>query len=245
MSLFKGNRDKVCWDDMVLTDQYQLYVVDIDRSESNKFGVARSVNMINNNFAFVTDEIFSIDITFIKADYNIEPTELEDEYLEIIARILFKHKEPKVLVVGSKIYYGIFIDGSIKKINKRGYFTVTFQSVKPTAFGAIENFEYYIDEDEKIYIGNEGLYDTYADIIIECIRSGRISLINNEHKLEANMNADETIKIYGDSREVFYEGDIDYDIDALKLITDINEFNVAATGKFKVIFEYQPELPLV
>lgn len=245
MSLFKGNRDKVCWDDMVLTDQYQLYVVDIDRSESNKFGVARSVNMINNNFAFVTDEIFSIDITFIKADYNIEPTELEDEYLEIIARILFKHKEPKVLVVGSKIYYGIFIDGSIKKINKRGYFTVTFQSVKPTAFGVIESFEYYIDENEKIYIGNEGLYDTYADITIECIRSGRISLINNEHKLEANMNADETIKIYGDSREVFYEGDIDYDIDALKLITDINEFNVAATGKFKVIFEYQPELPLV
>ena len=245
MSLFQGNRDKVCWDDIVLTDEYQLYVVDVDRSESNKFGVARSVNMINNNFAFVTDEVFSIDITFIKADYNIEPTEWNDGYLEIMARILFKYKEPKVLVVGSKIYYGIFIDGSIKKINNRGYFTVTFQSVKPTAFGATEKLEYYIDEYENIYIGNGGLYDTYADITIECIRSGRISLINNEHKLEADMNANETIKIYGDSREVFYDGDIYYDIDILKLVTDINKFNATSTGKFKVIFEYQPELPLV
>ena len=59
------------------------------------------------------------------------------------------------------------------------------------------------------------------------------------------MNIDETLKIYGDSREVFYDGDIEYDSDVLKLVTDINEFNINATGQFEVTFKYQPELPLI
>ena len=120
-----------------------------------------------------------------------------------------------------------------------------FQSVKPTAFEEIEEIEFYIERNEKIYIDNNGLYDIYADITINCIKGGRISLFNNNSKLEVIMNTDETLKIYGDSREVFYDGDIDYDSDALKLVTDINEFNITTTGKFKVMFEYQPELPLI
>ena len=49
MSLFEGNRDRVRWDGRSLTDAwYRLYVVDIERHESNQFGVSRTVNIINN-----------------------------------------------------------------------------------------------------------------------------------------------------------------------------------------------------
>ena len=49
MSLFEGNRDRVRWDGRSLTDAwYRLYVVDIERRESNQFGVSRTVNMVNN-----------------------------------------------------------------------------------------------------------------------------------------------------------------------------------------------------
>lgn len=244
MSLFEGKRDKVIWNDISLTDMYKLYVVDIDINESNKFGITRSLNMINNNFISTEDEIFSINITFIKLDY-IDLAEWEDGYLDTVAKILFKYKEPKILKVGSKIYYGLFVDGSINKINNRGYFTVTFQSVKPTAFEDIEEIEFYIEKNEKIYINNNGLYDIYADIEINCIKDGRISLVNNNSKLEVIMNTGETLKIYGDSREVFYDGDVYCDSDVLKLITDINEFNITATGQFEVVFKYQPEIPLI
>ena len=70
-------------------------------------------------------------------------------------------------------------------------------------------------------------------------------MTNNSYKLEITMKTNETLKIHGDSREVFYDGDIDYNSDALKLVTDINEFDITTTGKFKVVFEYQPELPLI
>lgn len=244
MSLFEGNRDTVSWNDIALTDKYKLYVVDVDISDSNKFGVTRSVNMINNKFISTEDEIFSIDITFITSDY-IDIAEWEDGYLDTVSKVLFKYKDPKILKVGNKIYYGLFVDGSINKINDRGYFTVTFQSVKPTAFENIEKIECYIESNKKIYIGNSGLYDTYADITINCIKAGRITLLNNNCKLEVVMNTNEILKIYGDSREVIYDGDINYDSDVLKLVTDINEFNITTTGKFEVTFEYQPELPLI
>lgn len=116
MSLFEGNRDRVRWDGRSLTDAwYSLYVVDIERHESNQFGVSRTVNMVNNKFISVEDAIFTIDITFIKADYNNDSNEWDRWYLDDVAGILFEHKEPKLLEIGSKIYYGLFVNGSIKK----------------------------------------------------------------------------------------------------------------------------------
>ena len=82
MSLFEGNRDRVRWDGRSLTDAwYRLYVVDIERHESNQFGVSRTVNMVNNKFISVEDAIFTIDITFIKADYNNDSDEWGRWYL--------------------------------------------------------------------------------------------------------------------------------------------------------------------
>lgn len=250
MSLFEGNRDRVRWDGRSLTDAWhRLYVVDIERHESNQFGVSRSINMVDNKFISVEDEIFSIDITFIKADYNKESDEWDYWYLDEVAGVLFEHKEPKLLEIGSKIYYGLFINGSIKKINKRGYFTVTFQSVKPTAYGSLIEYDYYTaNEDEYIKLENIGLYDTYADITIKCIEDGELELTNYSccgYTLKVNMIKDQVIKIIGETQEILGDGDAEFDTEALKLERGVNRIRVAATGIFKFKYNWQPEFPLI
>lgn len=250
MSLFEGNRDRVKWDGRSLTDAlYKLYVVDIERHESNKFGVFRTVNMVNNKFISVEDEIFTIDITFIKADYNNDSDEWDRWYLDEVARILFEHKEPKLLEIGSKLYYGLFVNGSIKKINKRGYFTVTFQSVKPTAYGSLIEYSYYTaNKDEYIKLDNNGLYDTYADITIKCISDGELKLTsysNCGYTLKVKMFKDQVIKIIGETQEILGDGDAEFDTEALKLVRCENRIRVTSTGIFKFKYNWQPEFPLI
>lgn len=250
MSLFEGNRDRVRWDGRSLTDAwYRLYVVDIERHESNQFGVSRTVNMVNNKFISVEDEVFTIDITFIKADYNNDSDEWDRWYLDEVAGILFEHKEPKLLEIGSKIYYGLFINGSIKKINKRGYFTVTFQSVKPTAYGSLIEYSYYTaNEDDYIKLENSGLYDTYADITIKCIEDGELELTNYSccgYTLKVNMIKDQVIKIIGETQEILGDGDAEFDTEALKLERGVNRIRVTSTGIFKFKYNWQPEFPLI
>lgn len=250
MSLFEGNRDKVKWDGRSLTDAwYKLYVVDIERHESNQFGVSRTVNSFNNKFISVEDEIFTIDITFIKADYNNDADEWDRWYLNEVAGILFEHKEPKLLEIGSKIYYGLFINGSIKKINKRGYFTVTFQSVKPTSYGSLIEYSYYTaNKDEYIKLDNNGLYDTYADITIKCISDGELKLTsysNCGYTLKVKMIKDQVIKIIGETQEILGDGDAEFDTEALKLVRSENRIRVTSTGIFKFKYNWQPEYPLI
>lgn len=251
MSLFEGNRDRVRWGGRSLTDAwYRLYVVDIERHESNQFGVSRTVNTLNNKFISVEDEIFTIDITFIKANYDNDSAEWDRWYLDEVAGILFEHKEPKLLEIGSKIYYGLFINGSIKKINKRGYFTVTFQSLKPTAFGSLIEYDYYTaNEDEYIKLENIGLYDTYADITIKCIEDGVLELTNYSccrYTLKVNMIKDQVIKIIGETQEILGDGDAEFDTEALKLERGVNRIRVTTTtGIFRFKYNWQPEFPLI
>lgn len=249
MSLFEGNRDRVKWDGRSLTDAwYRLYVVDIERHESNQFGVTRTVNMVNNQFISVEDEVFTIDITFIRANYNNDSDEWDRWYLDEVAGILFEHKEPKLLEIGSKIYFGVFINGSIKKINKRGYFTVTFQSVLPTSFGNLIEYSHHsANEDRYIKLDNIGLYDTYADVTIKCIEDGELKLTNyslNGYTLKVKMVKDQVIKIIGDTREILGDGDAEFDADALRLWRGENRIRVNSTGIFKFKYNWQPEFPL-
>lgn len=250
MSLFEGNRNRVRWDGRSLTDGlYNLYVVDVERHASNLFGIARNVNVVNNQFISSDDENFSIDITFIKVGYNNEPSEWDRQYIDEVAKVLFEHKEPKILEVGCKLYYGLFINGSIKKMNKRGYFTVTFQSVKPTAFGYLTTDSHYSkDEDRFIKLRNNGIYDTFADITIYCIQDGELKLRNysyNGYTLKVNMVKDQTIKIIGDTQEILGQGDATFDANALKLTTGDNRIRVTSTGAFRFEYNWQAEYPLV
>ena len=113
------------------SSRYGLYLCSVGGDEERSFGISRSIEAENGSIKSITEETKTIEIQLVKLGGKFyDPMPLTNEELEDISHWLFSPEEYKPLMVDnqSKVYYGMFVDGSIWQNGaKHGYLTLQFQ----------------------------------------------------------------------------------------------------------------------
>lgn len=163
------------------SSRYGLYLCSVGGSEDRSFGISRSVEAEDGGIKSITSEVKTIEIQLVKLGGQFyDPMPLTDEELEDISHWLFSPEEYKPLMVDnqSKVYYGIFVDGSIWQNGaKQGYLTLQFQLDSGHGYGVLQNTDVRVNGSRTITLNSRHTVGKYNEIDIE------IELANNETAL--------------------------------------------------------------
>lgn len=237
-----------------LSQLYGLYVVDEDIEMENDLGVTQSANFNNEALINVEKDRFSFSLKFIRK-INGKVASLDCVYLgrpfmEEVTRVFYdtSKDEINILEVGGRVYYVSPTSGSLKRLSRSvSEFTIEFESLSPYCYSPIMVNSYRVSTDnspKEITITNRG-NDTYAELGVECVQAGRLTINNNGTELVINAVVGDVIKVDGDTAEVSDYSKVDGDIrGALGLRYGTNRIVITTTGDFKVVFRHQCEMNL-
>ncbi len=171
-------------------------------------------------------------------------------FLEEVTRVFFDTSKDgiNILEIAGKIYYVSPTNGSLKRLSRSvGEFTIEFESLSPYCYSPIMLNSYRVNTDnspKETTITNRG-NDIYAEVSVECVQAGTLTITNNGAELTIDCNVGDAIKIDGDTAEVSDYSNVDGDIkSALSLRYGANNIALNTTGDFKVAFRYQCEMNL-
>ncbi len=237
-----------------LSQLYDLYVVDEDIEMESNLGVTQSANLNNGALINVEKENFSFSLKFIRKVNgkvcSLDTMFLGRSFLEEVTRVFFDTSKDgiNILEIAGKIYYVSPTNGSLKRLSRSvGEFTIEFESLSPYCYSPIMLNSYRVNTDnspKETTITNRG-NDIYAEVSVECVQAGTLTITNNGAELTIDCNVGDAIKIDGDTAEVSDYSNVDGDIkSALSLRYGANNIALNTTGDFKVAFRYQCEMNL-
>lgn len=248
------NKNNIIYNGRNLSQLYDLYVVDEDMELENDLGVAQSANLNNGVLINVEKENFTFSLKFIRK-INGKLASLNGMYLgrpfmEEVTRIFFNTSKDgiNILELGGKVYYVSPTGGTLKRYSRSvSEFTIEFESLSPYAYSPImvSSIRVLSDNSPKtVNIVNRG-NDTYAEIEIECVQAGTLTISNNREELVINANAGDVIKVDADTAEASDYSKVAGNIrGALGLRYGANNITLTTDGDFKVVFRYQCEYAL-
>lgn len=250
-----GNKASVIYNGINLNQMYDLYVVDEDIEMESNLGVTQSANLNNGALINVDKESFSFSLKFIRK-VNGKIVSLDSglcfgrPFIEEISRVFFNTGNDgiNVLEIGGKIYYVVPTLGTLTRHSRNlGEFTIEFESLSPYCYSPIYLNSIRILSDnspKQTTITNRGNH-TYAELGVECVQAGMLTLNSNGTELVINANAGDVIKVDGDTAEVSDYSKVVGDIKGtLGLRYGANNITLNTTGDFKVAFRYQCEISL-
>lgn len=237
-----------------LSQLYDLYVVDEDIEIESSLGVTQSANLNNGALINLEKENFTFSLKFIRKINgklaSLDTMHLGRPLMEEVTRVFYNTSRDgvNILELGGKVYYVSPTGGSLLRHSRNlGEFSIEFESLSPYCYSPIivNSIRVLSDNSPKtVNIVNRG-NDTYAEIEVECVQTGTLTLNNNGEELVINANAGDVIKVDGDTAEVS-----DYDKasgnirGALGLRYGSNNITLNTTGDFKVVLRYQFEMNL-
>lgn len=238
-----------------LNQMYDLYVVDESTEMESGLGVVQSAKINNGALVGVEKENFTFNLKFIRK-IDGEPASLDGIYygrtfLEEINRVFYNTSQGgvNILEIGGRIYYVIPIGGSLVRHSRNvGEFTISFESLSPYCYSPIQITPYRINKTNSpktVDIINNGNTINYAELCVECVQAGKLTVNNNNAELVINANVGDIITIDGDTAEVSDYSKVVGNIkDTLMLRYGENNLVISTTGDFKVEFSNQSEYAL-
>lgn len=237
-----------------LSQLYDLYVVDEDIELESDLGTSQSANLNNGALINVEKENFTFSLKFIRKVNgklaSLDTMFLGRSFMEEITRVFFNTSKDgiNILELGGKVYYVSPTSGSLKRYSRSvSEFTIEFESLSPYCYSPIYLNSYrvlYDNSPKETTITNRG-NDTYAEIEIECVQAGTLTISNNGEELVINANAGDVIKVDGDTAEVSDYSKVAGNIkDTLLLRYGANNITLTTDVDFKVVFRYQCEYAL-
>lgn len=236
-----------------LSQLYDLYVADEDIELESDLGVTQSVNQNNGALINLEKDMFTFSLKFIRKINgklaSLDTIYLGRPFIEEITRVFFNTSKDgiNILEIGGKVYYVSPTSGSLKRYSRSvSEFTIEFESLSPYAYSPvmINSIRVLSDNSKEISITNRG-NDTYAELEVECVQAGTLTISNNGAELFINSNAGDVIKVDGDTAEVSDYSKVAGNIrDSLMLVYGANNITLTTDGDFKVVFRYQCEYAL-
>lgn len=249
MSIFEGNRQDVTYDGKDLSMWYDLYVVDLDTTKENQFGVKKAITYTNNTFVKTDNERYIIDVTFSRIKNGI-PMDISDDDLDDLILLFFRKDEPVIMDIDCKLYYVVPVDGTIRK-TKNKYFTISLESVSPYSYSIPRKDKKVVSNTIKNFmISNIGITDIYLDLEMEGVAE-KVVIRNrtNGNSIEVkDLKQGESVHVIGDTLEVLgigYSRVIGSIKDTLKMKYGTNNFSIEVVGDVTCIFTHQLEFGLV
>ena len=238
-----------------LSQLYDLYVVDEDIELESDLGVTQSANLNNGALINLEKENFTFSLKFIKKINDkvcsLDTMFLGRPFIEEISRVFYNTGQDgvNILELGGKVYYVSPTGGTLKRYSRNlGEFTIEFESLSPYCYSPImiNSIRVLSDNSPKtIEITNRG-NDTYAELEVECVKAGTLTINNNGAELTIDCEAGDIIKVDGDTADIVGDyskvaGNIR---DSLMLRYGSNNVSISTDGDFKVVFRYQCEYAL-
>ena len=248
------NKNSIIYNGRNLSQLYDLYVVDEDTELENDLGTSQSANLNNGALINVEKENFTFSLKFIRRVNgklaSLDTMFLGRSFMEEVTRVFYNTSTDgvNILEIGGKVYYVSPTSGTLKRYSRSvSEFTIEFESLSPYCYSPImiNSIRVLSDNSPKeISITNRG-NDTYAELEVECVQTGTLTISNNGSELVINSNAGDVIKVDGDTAEVSDYSKVSGNIrDSLMLIYGSNNVSISTDGDFKVIFRYQCEYAL-
>ena len=247
------NKNSIIYNGRNLSQLYDLYVVDEDTELENDLGTSQSANLNNGALINVEKENFTFSLKFIRRVNgklaSLDTMFLGRSFMEEVTRVFYNTSTDgvNILEIGGKVYYVSPTSGTLKRYSRSvSEFTIEFESLSPYCYSPImiNSIRVLSDNSKEITITNRG-NDTYAEIEVECVQTGTLTISNNGSELVINSNAGDVIKVDGDTAEVSDYSKVSGNIrDSLMLIYGSNNVSISTDGDFKVIFRYQCEYAL-
>ena len=123
----------------------------------------------------------TIEIQLVKlSSTTYDPIPMSDEDLDEISHWLLSPEEYKPLMVDNqaRVYYGMFIDGSISQNGARhGYLTLQFQLDSNHAYGVLQNNDFRVNGTREVKVTSKHNIGKYNEIDIE------IELANGQNSI--------------------------------------------------------------
>lgn len=238
-----------------LSQLYNLYVVDEDIEIESDLGVTQSANLQNGALINVDKENFSFSLKFIRKVNgklaSLDTMHLGRPFMEEVTRVFYNTSTDgvNILELGGKVYYVSPTGGSLLRHSRNlGEFTIEFESLSPYCYSPImlNQVRVLIDNSPKeVNITNRG-NDTYAELGVECVQAGTLTVTNNGVELTINCESGDIVKVDGDTADIVGDyskvvGDIK---GTLGLRYGANNITLNTTGDFKVALRYQYEYGL-
>ena len=248
------NKNSIIYNGRNLSQLYDLYVVDEDMELENDLGVAQSANLNNGALINIEKDTFTFSLKFIRKVNGklafLDTMFLGRSFMEEITRVFFNTSKDgvNILEIGGKVYYVSPTSGTLKRHSRSlSEFTIEFESLSPYCYSPImiNSIRVLSDNSPKtVNIVNRG-NDTYAELEVECVQAGVLTISNNGAELFINANAGDVIKVDGDTAEANDYSKVSGNIrDSLMLIYGSNNVSISTDGDFKVVFRYQCEYAL-
>ena len=237
-----------------LSQLYNLYVVDEDIEMESSLGITQSANLNSGALINVEKENFSFSLKFIRKVNgkvaSLDGMFLGRPFMEEISRVFFNtgNDGVNILEIGGRVYYVSPTSGTLLRHSRNlGEFSIEFESLSPYCYSPIMLNSVRVNETNSpktIEITNRG-NDTYAEVSVECVQAGTLTVTNNGAELTVDCEAGDVVKIDGDTAEGSDYDKVDGDIkSALSLRYGVNNTTLNTTGDFKVVFKYQCEMNL-
>lgn len=248
------NKSIIYYNGRNLSQLYGLYVVDEDIEMESSLGTSQSANLNNGALINVEKENFSFSLKFIRKVNgkvcSLDGMLLGRPFMEEVTRVFYNTSTDgvNILELGGKVYYVSPTSGTLLRLSRSvGEFTIEFESLSPYCYSPIMLNSYRVNEtnsSKTITITNRGK-DTYAELEVECVQAGTLTVTNNGAELTIDCEADDVVKIDGDTAEVSDYSKVAGDIrDTLGLRYGANNITLNTTGDFKVALRYQCEMNL-
>lgn len=236
-----------------LSQLYDLYVVDEDIEMESSLGVTQSANLNNGALINLEKENFTFSLKFIRKINgelaSLDTMHLGRPFMEEVTRVFYNTSTDgiNILEIGGKVYYVSPSNGSLKRHSRNiAEFSIEFESLSPYCYSPIMLNSYRVlnDNSPKVNITNRG-NDTYAELGVECISSGTLTISNNGVELTINCESGDIVKVDGDTADVSDYSKVVGDIKGtLSLRYGANNITLNTTGDFKVVLRYQCEMNL-
>lgn len=248
------NKNSIIYNGRNLSQLYDLYVVDEDMELESDLGTSQSANLNNCALINIEKDTFTFSLKFIrkingKID-SLDTIYLGRPFIEEITRVFFNTSKDgiNILEIGGKVYYVSPTSGSLKRYSRSvSEFTIEFESLSPYCYSPImvNSIRVLSDNSPKeTTITNRG-NDTHAELEVECVQAGTLTISNNGAELFINSNAGDVIKVDGDTAEVSDYSKVAGNIrDSLMLVYGANNITLTTDGDFKVVIRWQTEMNL-
>lgn len=248
MSFTYGNKDMIIFNNNYLPSA-EIFCVDSDIKTESDLGVKQSINTINNTLVHIDKERFRFTLNFLRKDrYSKELKAIDEIFLNRVNMIFFNSEDVGDLQIGRYFhYYVIPVEGTLTRYDKcNSMFSITFESLSSYKY-SVPVMNYFRVENSKRAdeVTNQGLSYCYADLIVNCLSDGKLTIINKRNNKEiiiTNCKCGEKFRIDTENCEFLnidfnrVNGDIR---ETLKLNHGDNEFEIIASGIFEVWTEHQ------
>lgn len=153
------------------SSKYGLYLCSTGSNEERSFGLSRSIESEEGGIKSIKSDTTTLDIQLVKLGrQHYDPEPLTETELEEISHWLFSPEEYKPLMVDNqaKVYYGVFIDGSIwQNEAKHGYLTLRFQLDGGHGYGVLQNTDVRVNGSRTVTLNSKHTVGKYNEIDIE------------------------------------------------------------------------------